>query len=60
MDDFAIVSATEVTVRVWTAKSQSMKAMGKAEFQRSKTAVLDLVSAMIGVKPENLKGADAA
>lgn len=49
MDTFAIVVAREATIRVFTAKSQSVKAMGKKEFQDSKQKVLDIVSGMIGV-----------
>lgn len=40
MDEFAIVAVQEATVVVWTAKSQSLKAMGKADFQKSKDDVL--------------------
>lgn len=40
MDDFAIVTVHEAMVVVWTAKSQSLKAMGKAAFQQSKDDVL--------------------
>ena len=40
MDEFAIVAVQEASVIVWTAKSQSMKAMGKDDFQRSKEDVL--------------------
>ena len=40
MDDFAIVVVNEATVTVYTAKSQSMKAMCKAVFQQSKDHVL--------------------
>jgi hypothetical protein len=40
MDEFAIVAVSEATVVVWTAKSQSLKAMGKVEFTQSKQAVL--------------------
>jgi hypothetical protein len=54
MDEFAVITVTEATVTVYTAQSQSMKAMGKADFQASKTAVLDIVSAMVGVKPAQL------
>ena len=53
-EEFAIVTVTECTVTVYTAKSQSMKAMGKVEFQKSKTDVLDLVASMAGVKTEAL------
>ena|SRR5690554_227557 len=40
MDDFAIVTVHEAMVVVWTAKSQSLKAMGKVDFQKSKEDVL--------------------
>lgn len=36
------------------AKSQSRRAMKGKEFQESKTAILEIVAAMIGVKPEEL------
>lgn len=54
MDEFAVVSVSGTAVVVLTAKSQSMRAMGKAEFQRSKDATLDVVAAMIGVEPRAL------
>jgi len=47
MDDFAIVIAQEATVIVYTAKSQSMKAMGAKDFQKSKEAVLDYCNGML-------------
>lgn len=54
MDEFAIVAVSEATVRVYTAKSQSMRAMGAKVFQKSKQDVLDIVSAMIGLTPQEL------
>lgn len=51
MDEFAVVVAREAVVTVYTAKSQSLRAMGKADFQASKQAVLDILAGMIGVKP---------
>ena len=48
------VVVNEATVTVMTAKSQSMRAMGRVEFQRSKEAVLDVVAQMIGVKRDAL------
>lgn len=54
MDDYALVTFTEAMVIVWTAKSQSTRAMGKAEFQDSKQKVLDYVAGMIGVSSEHL------
>lgn len=54
MDEFAVVVVREATVKVFTAKSQSYRAMGKKEFQASKDAVLAIVSEMIGVEPSTL------
>lgn len=54
MDEFAVVIASEATVTVYTAKSQSMRAMGKADFQTSKDAVLQIVAEMIGVTADAL------
>lgn len=48
-DGFSIVTVSGATVVEFTARSQSARAMGKEEFQRSKTAVLETASAMIGV-----------
>lgn len=48
IDDYAVVVAHEAVVVVLTAKSQSMKAMGKRDFQASKEAVLQIISGMIG------------
>ena len=55
LDDYAVVVAKEATVSVFTAKSQSMRAMGRAEFQRSKDAVLDALANMIGVERKALE-----
>lgn len=55
MDEYAVVLVSEAVVRVLTAKSQSLKAMGKDEFSKSKQAVLETISAMIGTSPETLK-----
>ena len=54
MDDFAYVTVSEAVVTVYTAKSQSLRAMGKAEFQKSKDDVLTALAAMIGVRTEEL------
>jgi hypothetical protein len=53
-DEFAVVTVEGPTVTRYTAKSQSERAMGKAEFQRSKQAVLDVIAELIGVTPESL------
>lgn len=52
MDEFAHVLVPHdapTTVLIRTAKSQSMRAMGKDEFQRSKTLVLEIIAEMVGV-----------
>lgn len=54
IDEFAVVDSSERVVRVRTAKSQSFRAMGKKDFQASKEAVLEVLDAMVGVKPEAL------
>ncbi len=48
LDDYAIVVTHEATVIVWTAKSQSMRAMGKEAFEQSKTDTLRVLSDLIG------------
>lgn len=60
MDEYAVVTVSECVVTVYTAKSQSMKAMGRKEFQASKQAVLDVIASMIGVTPDDLRRAEAA
>lgn len=54
MDDFAYVTVSEAVVTVYTAKSQSVRAMGKAEFQQSKDDVLTALAEMIGVTTSDL------
>lgn len=49
MDEYAIVTVSGPVVRKFTAKSQSIPAMGKKDFQASKQAVLDFLSGSIGV-----------
>lgn len=53
-DEFSIVAVNGATVTRYTAKSQSMRAMGKKVFQESKDAVLEVVAAMINVAPREL------
>ena len=54
-DEFSIVLVNEATVTRYTAQSQSMRAMGKQKFQESKSAVLEIVSEMVGIKLDELK-----
>lgn len=57
VDEFAVVTVEGPTVTRYVAKSQSYRAMGKADFQASKDAVLAIVAAMIGVTTEDLGAA---
>lgn len=54
MDGYAVVTVREAVVTVYTARSQSMKAMGKEEFQRSKEATLGALAEVLGVEPAAL------
>lgn len=47
VDEFSIVLARGDTVVRYVAKSQSVKHMGAADFQRSKTAVLEAAERML-------------
>ena len=58
-DEFAVAVVRGGVVVVRKAKSQSKRAMDKAEFQASKTAILDIIADMIGVSPETLNKQDA-
>lgn len=49
-DEFCIVKVEGCEVAIFTAKSQSKKAMGAEEFEKSKNDVLDFIAQMIGVK----------
>lgn len=49
---YAVYSITGCAVVERTAKSQSMRAMGKADFQASKQAVLEWAWGLCGLKPD--------
>lgn len=55
LDDFAVVTVSGPVVTVYTAKSQSARAMGKQEFQASKERVLDFIASLIGVERGDLE-----
>jgi hypothetical protein len=48
MDTYAICTVEGSVATMYRAESQSIKAMGAKKFYQSKTAVLDLISEMIG------------
>lgn len=50
MDEYAVVTVREAVVRVFTAQSQSTRAMGAKAFQDSKTKVLDALDDLLGVE----------
>lgn len=54
IDEYALVVATESVVTIFTAKSQSKKAMGAKDFQESKQRVLDIIAGMLDVEPKAL------
>lgn len=54
-DDFLLVMVRGQIVVIRKAKSQSYRAMGKEMFQKSKTAILELISSMIGVSSAELE-----
>lgn len=54
---YAIGQVRGPVVTIWTPESQSMRAMGGKRFQEAKTAILDWLSAQIGVSPQQLERA---
>lgn len=48
LDEYAVVVVKEAVVRIYTAQSQSYRAMGKMAFADSKEKVLDQISALLG------------
>lgn len=53
-DIFAVVDLNGDTVTMWTAHSQSKKAMGKQKFAESKTKVLDWLAQTFGYDASDL------
>ena len=54
LDEYTVVMVAESVVRVFRAKSQASKAMGRADFQKSKQDILDWVAGLLQVAPELL------
>lgn len=50
IDEYAVVTVREAVVRVFTAQSQAMRAMGARRFGESKQAVLDQLDDLLGVE----------
>jgi hypothetical protein len=55
LDEYAVIRVIDEIVIVWRAKSQSARAMGKEEFNKSKQAVLDIVSGLINVSRQEFE-----
>lgn len=53
-DDYIVADVSDRTLTIWTAKSQSVKAMGAKDFQASKSAVLEIAAQMIGTDTKTL------
>jgi hypothetical protein len=53
-EEFSHVVVRGPLVAIRTAKSQSRRSMNKQEFQASKTALMEVVAAMIGVATDEL------
>lgn len=61
VDTYAVVRRRGSVVTVYEAASQSYQAMGKAQFQQSKSDLMDFVGDLLGVDPETLgKQSEAA
>jgi hypothetical protein len=54
-DEYAVLVAEGRVLRVWTAQSQSYKAMGRDRFNQSMDDVLDYCAGLIGVTTEQLE-----
>lgn len=54
LDEYAVCSVQAQVVSIWTPASQSMAAMGKAEFETSKHKVLEYLAHLIGITVDEL------
>jgi hypothetical protein len=60
LDDYTVVIVREAVVRVCRAKSQAKNKMKAADFQASKTAILEWIAGLLEVQPAALERAHAA
>lgn len=54
LDHYAVIKVNGDVCRIWTAHSQSRRAMNKQRFQESKEAVLRIISEIIGTDAATL------
>jgi len=59
-DQYSVVNVKGNVVQRLTAMSQSTRAMGKDKFQASKQAILELISGLLEVAPEQLRESESA
>lgn len=57
MDEYAVITVSEAVVTIYTAKSQSARAMGKETFLISKDAVINTLASIIGTTTAALTSA---
>lgn len=55
LNEYGIVTVSGNVIRIFTAKSQAVAAMGKSEFQESKWKVLNAIAALIQTSPRQLE-----
>ncbi len=60
LDSYSLTMVSERAVSIWTALSQSKRAMGKQKFIESQNAVRDYCAALIGVATDRLPEVEAA
>lgn len=53
-DPYAVITVSGNVIKVFTAQSQSKKAMGAKTFQDSKTKTLDIIAGLVGVDADAL------
>lgn len=57
LDEFSVVDVRDTTLTRYVAKSQSFRAMGKDDFQKSKEEVIRIMAEMLGTTTEALQSA---
>lgn len=60
LDEYTVVVVSDASVRVLRAKSQGKGKMSPADFQKSKTDILEWVSNLLGVDPSDLSAREPA
>ena len=58
--DYSIAVAERSVCRIYTAESQSMRAMGRERFQASKDGIIRVISELLEVAPEVLRSQGGA